>query len=118
MMVEYDCGEIPVLDGSGRPVGTITDRDITCRTVAMGRNPLALSAVDCMSSPVITLTPDMDLDECCDILEAHQIRRAPVVDADGQCCGIVSQADIADRAPVAQVAEVVREVSRPAQSVH
>jgi CBS domain-containing protein len=34
MMVQHDCGCIPVLDasGSGTPVGTITDRDITCRT--------------------------------------------------------------------------------------
>src|SRR2546423_1075681 len=45
LMVEHDCGEIPVVDNvaSMLPVGVITDRDITCRTVAKGLNPLTLT---------------------------------------------------------------------------
>jgi CBS domain-containing protein len=41
MMVDCDCGCIPVVDseGSKMPVGMITDRDITCRVVAKGQNP-------------------------------------------------------------------------------
>ncbi len=37
MMVEHDCGAIPVVESrnSKIPVGVITDRDITCRVVAM-----------------------------------------------------------------------------------
>ena len=48
MMVECDCGCIPVVDGqdSKMPVGMITDRDITCRVVAQGKNPLDLTARD------------------------------------------------------------------------
>jgi CBS domain-containing protein len=38
-MVTNDCGEIPVLDPAGHPIGVITDRDIVCRVVAEGRNP-------------------------------------------------------------------------------
>ena len=36
MMVENDCGEIPVVDSreSGRPVGVVTDRDSAVRMVA------------------------------------------------------------------------------------
>ena len=34
MMVQYDCGEIPVLDITDRPIGVVTDRDIVCRVVA------------------------------------------------------------------------------------
>lgn len=34
LMVEHDCGEIPVLDGKGSPIGVVTDRDIACRCVA------------------------------------------------------------------------------------
>ena len=41
MMVDNDCGEIPVVESneSKLPIGVITDRDIVCRTVALGLNP-------------------------------------------------------------------------------
>ena len=92
MMVEHDCGEIPVVENvaSMRPIGVITDRYITCRTVAKGLNPLTLTVADCMTTPCVTVTPDTSLAECCRILEENQIRRAPVVDASGACCGIVA----------------------------
>src|SRR4030095_6177010 len=58
LMVEHDCGEIPVVDNmqSKRPVGVVTDRDITCRTVALGKNPLELRARGCMSSTGVAVT--------------------------------------------------------------
>ena len=114
MMVEHDCGEIPVIEGgSKRPVGVVTDRDITCRTVAQGKDPMHLTAKDCMSAPVVTVTPETDVDECCHVMEENQIRRVPVVDERGGCCGMVSQADIARGAPEQKTAEVVRDVSQP-----
>jgi len=39
LMLERDCGAIPVCDGS-QLVGMITDRDITCRVVAAGKIPV------------------------------------------------------------------------------
>ena len=116
MMCDYDCGEIPVVDNkeSMRPLGVVTDRDITCRLVAEHKNPLELKAKDCMSSPCITVTPETTLDQCCALMEEHQIRRLPVVDASGKCCGIVSQADIALKAPKDKTAEVLQEVSKAA----
>src|SRR6266542_2068551 len=82
MMVDCDCGEIPVVDNltTMRPVGVITDRDITCRTVAQGRNPLEFRARDCMTTPVVTVMPDVDLDDCCELMEQHQLRRVIVTD--------------------------------------
>ena len=114
MMARHDCGDIPVVErGDGRrPVGVITDRDITCRAVAEGRNPLELTAADCMSEPVVTVTPDTVLEDCCHTMEQNQIRRVPVVDERGACCGVVSQADIARVAPEARSGHVLREVSR------
>jgi len=112
-MCDQNCGEIPVVDDlkTRKPVGVITDRDITCRSVAMGKNPLELSVSDCMTTPAITVTPDMDVEECCLILAQEQIRRVPVVDENGRVCGIVSQADIVRRVDSAEAGEVVREVS-------
>ena len=60
MMVDNDCGEIPVVNASGAPIGVVTDRDITCRTIAEGRNPLVMVAGDCMTSPCVTVTPETD----------------------------------------------------------
>lgn len=118
MMVENDCGEIPVvLDiASMLPIGVITDRDITCRTVAKGLNPLTMTVNECMTTPCVTVTQDTSLDECCRIMEENQIRRVPVVDADGACCGIIALADIAKHAAKRDAAEVVREVSEPSGS--
>jgi CBS domain-containing protein len=118
MMVENDCGEIPVVENvaSMLPVGVITDRDITCRTVAKGLNPLTMTVSECMTTPCVTVTPDMSLDECCRIMEENQIRRVPVVDAGGACCGIVALADIAKHAAKRETAEVVKEVSEPSSS--
>ena len=97
LMVECDCGEIPVLESrqSMKPVGVVTDRDITCRAVARGLNPLELTARDCMTSPAVTVRTTTDLDECRRLMEHHQIRRVPVVDDRNRCCGIVALADIA-----------------------
>jgi CBS domain-containing protein len=115
MMVEQNCGEIPVVHGSDkRPIGVVTDRDITCRSVAQGKNPLQMKARDCMSSPVVTVTPQMSIEECCRIMEERQLRRVPVVNERGTCCGIVAQADIALKAGQSEAGEVVKDVSRPA----
>lgn len=115
MMVEHDCGEIPVVDDleNLKPLGVITDRDIVCRTVAKGENPLEMIAGDCLSSPCVTVGEDASLDECCRALEENQVRRVPVVDETGRCCGIVSVADIARNTSEPQTGEVVKYISRP-----
>lgn len=113
LMADCDCGEIPVLDEQGRPVGVVTDRDIACRAVAQGKDPAQTRAREVMSQPVVTVTPEENLEACCQRMEENQIRRLPVVDQSGRCCGMVSQADIARAAPEHEVAEVVRDVSRP-----
>lgn len=115
-MVVHDCGEIPVLDALGAPIGVITDRDITCRAVAQGRDPRWMTARDLMSSPCVTVSVDDEVRDCLDVLEANMIRRVPVVDADGRCCGIVSQADVARTSDDDETAELVKQVSRPIPS--
>lgn len=112
LMVEADCGEIPVVDGSNRLIGVVTDRDIVCRIVAKGKDPSSCAAQDAMTQPVVAVLADTTLDEIVAVMEENQIRRVPVVDAAGCCCGIVSQADVAMVARESEVGEMVREVSR------
>jgi len=118
LMVDHDCGEIPIVDGkeTKKPIGVITDRDIVVRSVAKGNNPLDLTAADCMSKPCVTVTPEMSIEECGNILETNKIRRVPVVDQSGDICGIVAVADIALRAGGNVTTEVVKEVSEPGAS--
>ena len=115
LMVEYDCGEIPVVRSQEHrvPIGVVTDRDITCRTVAQGRNPLDMTAAECMSSPCVVVASHDEIEHCCRVLEDQKIRRVLVVDRSGSLCGIIAQADIAEFARAGQTVEVVREVSHP-----
>lgn len=114
LMLENDCGEIPVIDAARRPIGVVTDRDITVRIVAQARDVASARAVDCMSTPVTTVRADNNLADCCEVMETRQIRRVPVVDNDGALVGIVSLADIALAGRDRRTADVVKEVSEPA----
>ena len=115
MMVQYDCGEIPVIDSGDRPVGVVTDRDIVCRMVAEGKNPMAYPAETCMSESVVTVRVDAPIGDVVSTMERYQVRRVPVVDERGLCVGIIAQADVALAARTGQVADLVREVSRCAE---
>jgi CBS domain-containing protein len=114
-MVQHDCGEIPITDPDGRGtlLGVITDRDIVTRMIAEGKNPLDYTAGDCMTSPVVVVWESTQVEDCARLMEEHQIRRVPIVDGGGLCCGIVSQADIAKHAPKRITAELVKDVSQP-----
>jgi CBS domain-containing protein len=114
-MADQDCGQIPVIDNWDNEslVGVVTDRDIICRVLAKGRNSLEMTAGVCMSSPVVSVTGEESLEECCSLMEENQVRRLPVVDEHGRCCGIVSLADIARHAPnQPETARVVTAVSQ------
>jgi CBS domain-containing protein len=112
MMVQNDCGEIPIVNAANHPVGVVTDRDIVCRVVAEGKNPSGHTAESIMTSPVVTVRTDATLTDVVETMERHKIRRVPVADEAGCCTGIIAQADIAADAPPTQAAELVREVSR------
>jgi CBS domain-containing protein len=115
MMVQCDCGEIPVVERQEvkRIVGVVTDRDIVVRGVAQGKNCATVNAGAVMSSPAITVKERDGLDEVVRVMEANQIRRVPVVNQAGEICGIIAQADIARTGSQKETGELVREVSAP-----
>lgn len=119
MMVDHDCGLIPVVDSHStmKPVGTITDRDITIRTVATNQNPLDLKASDIMTTGIVNITPEMSVEDCMNVMEDQEIRRVLVVDEKGACCGIVAQADVAQFGMNPnRTARMLREISESAPS--
>lgn len=113
MMAEYNCGCIPVIEteDNKKPIGMITDRDITLRTVAHNKNPLNMIVGEVMTDNVVTVTPEMSVEACVAVMEKNQIRRVAVVDTDGNLCGMVSQADIARCAPAFETAELIKDIS-------
>lgn len=114
LMINNDCGEIPVIDESGVLVGVVTDRDIACRCVAEGKSSdTAVEAV--MSQQLVTTKPQDSVEDCCAKMEDGQLRRLPVVDEQGKCCGIVSQADIAMEGSKKEAGDLLREISEPTE---
>lgn len=111
-MVDGNCGALPVVNSVNKPVGVITDRDITCRIVAQGKNPLEHTVADAMTATAATVFRDTDVEECRDLMEETQVRRMVVLDDDGTVCGMVALADIARVIPPDEAAELVREISQ------
>jgi CBS domain-containing protein len=115
LMVDNDCGCIPVTENEAdmRVVGVITDRDIACRAVARGADCSNSMAGNYMTASPATVRPDTPIQECERIMEQMRVRRVPVVDQNGTCMGIVSQADIALACGPQDAGQVVQAVSRP-----
>ena len=96
LMVANDCGCVPVVDslGDNHIIGTITDRDISCRCTAEGRGP-DTHVRDVMTASPSCCRPDDDIRDVERVMSSRQVRRVPIVDEEGCCIGIVSQADLA-----------------------
>jgi CBS-domain-containing membrane protein len=67
--------------------------------------------MDAMTTPAVSVHSDTSLQECCELMETHQIRRIPVIDDEGAVVGIVSLADVVRSANTATTVAVVKEVS-------
>ena len=111
IMRDQDTGIVPVVEND-RLVGTVTDRDITVRVVAEGRDPESTTVREIASTDVVSVEPQQDLSEALRLMAEHQVRRLPVVEND-RLVGIVAQADVAREADDAQSGELVEEISKP-----
>ncbi|AQQ54099.1 CBS domain-containing protein [Planococcus lenghuensis] len=112
-MTELDVGSIPVTE-NGVLRGIITDRDIITRGIA-AQFSLDTPVDQILSSDMVTGTPDMDVQEAAKRMSDTQVRRLPIVQGD-EVVGIVALGDIAVDAPSAEKqAEVIEDVSKPAE---
>jgi len=110
-MEELDVGALPVIVGK-EFVGMITDRDITVRIAAQGRDPQRAKVVDAVSEGVVACRADDDINDVARLMKDRKIRRVPVRDDKGSLAGIVSFADLATNADKALVGEVIRAISK------
>jgi CBS domain-containing protein len=111
IMRDEDVGPVPVVEGD-RLVGIVTDRDISIRVVAEGKDARSTTVGEFMSSDLVTVDPQQTLDEALRLMAEHQVRRLPVVEEDGRLAGIVAQADVAQQGSDQKTGEVVEQISR------
>jgi CBS domain-containing protein len=111
MMREEDVGLAPIVEGD-KLIGTLTDRDITVRVVAEGRDPDQVKVRDVASTQLVTIDPQQDLDEALRMMAKHQVRRLPVVEEDGRLVGVVAQADIAREGDDSETGQLVEKISQ------
>ena len=112
MMREHDCGCVPVVEGeSRRLVGVVTDRDIACRCVAEGKGA-ETRVREIMTKDPQCCHPGDDVAAVEQIMMQAKVRRVPVVDAKGNCVGMIAQADLALKDKAANDSEVGRVVER------
>jgi CBS domain-containing protein len=111
IMKSEDVGSVPILEDD-RLVGVVTDRDITIRAAAEGRDLQSTTVGEIASRDVVTIDPQQSLDEAARLMAQHQVRRLPVVEEDGRLVGIVAQADVAQAGKDSLTGELVQQISQ------
>lgn len=92
-MREDDIGDVIVRDGN-KVSGIVTDRDITIRAVAEGRDPARTKLAEICSGDPATLSPEDSVDDAVRLMRDKAIRRIPIVEG-GRPVGVVSMGDLA-----------------------
>lgn len=112
-MRSYGIGALPVMEGE-LLVGMLTDRDITVRATAAGKDPNKTSVREAMTHTVITCEADAPLSEAEHLMEEKAVRRLVVLDAYKKPVGLISLDDLATVPGEARHAgEVLRELNTP-----
>jgi CBS domain-containing protein len=112
-MKDLDVGILPVCDGN-RLVGMLTDRDITLRSTANGKDPRLTTVSEIMSKKVEWCLEDDEIDLVAKKMEHKRIRRIPVISHDKKLVGLLSLGDLAVRGSLDVACEVLEKVSAPA----
>lgn len=115
LMKSENVGSIPVVENeqTRKLIGIVTDRDLTLKIVAEGRDPKSTKVDAVMTHKVVTCRAEDDLQKALDAMAEHQLRRIPIVDANNRVVGIIAQADVATRVDQPEkTAEMVKEISQ------
>jgi CBS domain-containing protein len=114
LMRDRGVGALPVVSDSAskKLQGIVTDRDLCCSIVAEAKLAETTRVGDIMTRNPITCAPENTIEYCEDLMQKHQLRRIPVIDAQESCIGVVAQADIALHAPAGVVGKTVAEISK------
>jgi CBS domain-containing protein len=92
-MRDRQVGTVVVVDEM-RPIGMITDRDLTVRVLAAGLDPQATRVSEIMTPSPTTISEDESIETAVGYMRAGRFRRLPVVGRDGRLVGILSLDDV------------------------
>jgi CBS domain-containing protein len=107
IMNQFEIGSI-IATRKGKAVGIITERDLLKRIVAECKNAKKTMVKDIMSSPLIVIAPNMDLEEAARLMFEKKIKKLLVIDQN-RLVGLVSLTDIARFQP--EVIKILKELS-------
>jgi len=119
-MRSMDVGSLPVCDGRNL-LGMVTDRDITIRITAEGRDAANTPVQEAMTPDVTFVFEDQDVQDAAKIMRDQQIRRLPVLSRDKQLVGILALGDIAQTGNDRLAGDALEQISEPtrgAQQTH
>jgi CBS domain-containing protein len=109
-LADLGVGAVPICGDDDKLKGMITDRDITVKVVAQGKDASQVKAGELGEGPPVTVDADADAEEVVRVMEQNQIRRVPVLE-DKRLVGIVSQADVARKLDEQKTGAVVEAIS-------
>ena len=92
LMHEHRIGALAVAEGPAIR-GIFTERDVLWRVVSEGRDAATTTVREVMTTDVIVVRPDREIDEIESILMHHRIRHLPVAGEDG-LLGMLSIGDL------------------------
>jgi len=117
LMKDLDVGPLPVCDGQ-HIVGMVTDRDITIRSTAEGKDPTRQPVREVMTDEVVYCRPDEDVGVAARMMKDNQIRRLIVIDNDNRLVGILSLGDVATQTDQEVAGNTLEGVSQPVGANH
>ena len=93
IMNKFQVGSLIVLR-KGRAKGIVTERDVLRRVVAEAKDVMNTKVKDIMTSPLVVVGPDTDVEEAVKLMFQNKIKKLAVVDVN-KLVGIVTLTDIA-----------------------
>jgi CBS domain-containing protein len=93
-MLQRTVGALVILDADRRPVGIVTDRDLTTRVIARSRDPFTTSLAEVMTRYPKTVSENTSIETALALMRSGAFRRLPVVDREERLAGLVTLDDI------------------------
>lgn len=116
-MREMNVGFVPICDKDGRPLGTLTDRDLAVRVCAEDRSASQVRAGDVMTHETVTCRDRDDVAAAEQLMAEHKKSRIMVVNGDGHLVGVISLSDVAEQ-DERHALETLRRVAERESRVH
>jgi len=99
IMWNKDCGVVPVTDTEGKPVGMITDRDISIAGATQHRLLSDIPVTAVKDGRIISCSKEQDVKDAIKLMANAKVRRLPVVDGGGRLVGMLSMGDVVANIP-------------------